>query len=292
MAELKITVSVPGEPPRTYLFGDTPVLIGRSPKCRLSICHEAVGRELCKAWIEGDGRTVRVEECPGLTNPLTMGSKPVRGGLVGKHLNLNVGPLSLSFRPSSSKDNDGASTPTNSRAPRRIVHALVVVAILGMGAVFAFWPRAPLEVRSDIDLPDSVPLNPHKSKPGQVPEPAQQAAILYSRAVELLSRTGAGPREKAIAAGLMIESVDLLKLDGDSIETSRRQREAEDLKRALNLSYRKEVIALHRHLEKNNMNAASAIASTLLEYLGASDGNAVEWLEQLASCAPTGEDSK
>ncbi len=116
--------------------------------------------------------------------------------------------------------------------------------------------------------------------------PAQQAAILYSRAVELLSRTGAGPREKAIAAGLMLESADLLKLDGDSIETSRRRREAENLKRALDLSYRKEVLALHRHLEKNNMSAASAVASTLLEYLGPIDGHAVEWLDQLASSAP------
>jgi hypothetical protein len=125
-----------------------------------------------------------------------------------------------------------------------------------------------------------------------VAQPAQQAAILYSRAVELLSRTGAGPREKVMAVGLMIESADLLKLDGDSLETSRRRREAENLKRALDLSYRKEVLALHRHLEKNNMNAASAVASTLLEYLGASDGHAVEWLEQIASSAPDGENSK
>ena len=292
MTDLRITVSVPGEHPRTYLFGDTPVLIGRSPKCRLSICHEAVGRELCKAWVEGDGRSVRVEECPGLTNPLTIGSNPVRGGLVGKRLDLNVGPLSLSFRPSSSEDNDGTTSPAKRHALRRIAPALAVVAILGLGAVFAFWPRAPFTTRSVIDLPDSVPLNPLQSKPGRVTEPAQQAAILYSRAVELLSRTGAGPREKAIAAGLMLESADLLKLDGDSIETSRRRREAEDLKRALDLSYRKEVLALHRHLEKNDMNAASAVASTLLEYLGRSDGQTVEWLEQLASSAPDRKDSE
>lgn len=292
MTDLRITVSVPGEHPRTYLFGDTPVLIGRSPKCRLSICHEAVGRELCRAWIEGDGRSVRVEECPGLTNPLTMGSNPVRGGLVGKRLDLNVGPLSLSFRPSSSEDNDVAASSPKILAPRRIAPALAVVAILGLGAVFAFRPHAPSTTRNDIDLPDSVPLNPYKSKPGQVAKPVQQAAILHSRAVELLSRTGAGPREKAIATGLMLESADLLKLDGDSIETSRRRKDAEDLKRALDLSYRKEVLALHRHLEKNNMSAASAVASTLLEYLDHGDGHTVERLKQLASSTPDGEDGK
>ena len=292
MTDLRITVSVPGEHPRTYLFGDTPVLIGRSPRCQLSICHEAVGRELCKAWIEGDGRSVRVEECPGLTNPLTMGSNPVRGGLVGKRLDLSVGPLSLSFAPSSSEGNNGTSSPEKGRTPRRIAPILVVVAILGMSAVFAFRPGAPSTTRSVVDLPDSVPLNPNKSKPGRVAEPAQQAAILYSRARELLSRNGAGPREKAIAAGLMLESADLLKLDGDSIETSRRQGEARDLKRALDLSYRKEVLALHRHLERNNMSAASAVASTLLEYLGSSDGHAVEWLEKLASSAPDRKDNE
>ena len=292
MTELRITVSVPGEHPKTYLFSDTPVLIGRSPKCRLSICHEAVGRELCKAWIEGDGRSVRVEECPGLTNPLTMGSNPVRGGLVGKRLDLNVGPLSLSFRPSSSEGNNGTTSPEKGSTPRRMLPALAVVAILGMGAVFALWPRAPSTARSVIDLPDSVPLYPNKSKPGRVTQPAQQAAILYSRAVELLSRNGAGPREKALAISLMFESADLLKLDGDSIEISQRRREAKDLKRALDLSYRKEVLALHRHLEKNDMSAASAVASTLLEYLDSGDGHVVEWLNQLAAGAPKEEDSK
>ena len=211
---------------------------------------------------------------------------------MGKRLDLNVGPLSLSFRPSSSEDNDGTTSPAKSRAQRRIAPALAVFAILGLGAVFAFWPRAPSTTRSVIDLPDSVPLTPPQSKPGRVAQPAQQAAILYSRAVELLSRTGAGPREKVMAVGLMIESADLLKLDGDSIETTKRRKDADDLKRALDLSYRKEVLALHRHLEKDNMNAASTVASTLLEYLGPSDGHAVEWLEQLASSAPDRKDSE
>ncbi len=292
MTDLKITVSVPGEHSRTYLFGDTPVLIGRSPKCRLSICHEAVGRELCKAWIEGDGRSVRVEECPGLTNPLTMGSNPVRGGLVGKRLDLNVGPISLSFRPYKSRDNYGTTSSAKSSAPRRIASALAVMAILGLGAALSFWPRAPSTIHGAVDLPGSVPLPTPQSKPGRMAVPTEQAAILYSRAVELLARTGAGPREKAIAAGLMLESADLLELDGDSIETSQRRREAENLKRALDLSYRKEVLALHRHLEKSNMDAASSVASTLLEYLGSSGGHAVEWLEQLAASASDRKDNE
>lgn len=277
MPELQIEVVLPGVPGRSYRFSETPVLVGRAETCHLGVRHAAMPRELCRIWLENDGRRVRVEERPGLTNPLLAGGRPVRGGVSGPRLELTVGPVRLVAEPAGLRQAGGRAHPR-----RRVLAGLGVLALVaGLALVLGSSPRGtvdPLAAR----LPSSPFPRTGEAGSGTGGDPGR-AALLESRAAELLSRPEAAPADGIEAALLLRRAASLLPQDEARTVAAR----ALALEAALAASYREQGLALERALARGDARAASQAAGELLSYLEHhEDAGARRRLALIAAGAP------
>jgi len=263
MPELDIRVTLPGAPQRSYRFAEVPVLVGRSENCHLIVRHAAMPRELCRIWLEDDGRTVRAEERPGLTNRLLRGGLPVRGGTGGPRLELAVGPVKLLAEPARFR-----GSPARMDGRRRALAGLGLLAALA-GLT---WSLGSAPAGGDAPLMPELPQEPLPAgdagarTAGAAVDPAR-AALLESRAADLLSRPDAGPAEQVQALLALRQAATLLPEDRAGIV----DRHADRLERALKAAYREQSLALERALTRGDAEAASRAARSLLAYLARHD---------------------
>jgi hypothetical protein len=259
MTDLSIHVVLPGALDRAYRFAAMPVLVGRSETCHLSVRHAAMPRELCRLWLEDDGRRVRVEERPGLTNPLLRDGVPVRGGASGPRLSLAVGPVRLVAEPA--RFCEAARTAGRGR---RLLAALgAVAAVAGLACALGSTTRAAGEPGLP-RLPGSpLPGDADETGPDDGPRARARAALLESRAADILSNPDASPADR-VAALLALRRAAILLPEQDAAPLARRARELEG---SLLAGYREQSLALERALARDDRIAASRAAANLLSYL-------------------------
>lgn len=265
--EIAVTVRAPGTAPRTYVFDEHPVEIGRSPDCHVAICHEAIPRRLCAAWLEDGGAGVRVEERPGLTNPLMRGAHPVSGGIGGDRLDLSVGPVEITVAPAG----EGVRVrPGRPSVARRI--GMAVAATVALAAALAALMR-PGENDSTTgppipELPESA-FEPPIAVPASRAD-ADRAGLLYTRARSILEAGDPGPRARAEAAVLLRRSARIAAASGDT-SAARIDAEWRSLTESIEQRYRREVIDLRRHLalgDAESSRRSGAIVAAILEGAG------------------------
>ena len=204
MSDLHIQLALPDRQTKLYVFNTFPVRIGRDRANHLPIDHAAVPRELCIAWLETDGQTIRVEERPGLTNPLLRGNTRVQGGVSGTSLHLKAGPAQLLF----STEPAAARVPKKKRAlsPVWISAAGALILLIASGKpgartnqepdVFALLPKSPLCPPSFATCSGEVTCR-------------ARARLLRERAAETLSRRSVSLAERVHAIYQLQESVQL-----------------------------------------------------------------------------------
>ncbi|HUT76286.1 MAG TPA: FHA domain-containing protein [Polyangia bacterium] len=259
MTDLTIHVILPDAPERAYRFTAMPVLVGRSATCHLSVRHGAMPRELCRLWLEDDGRRVRVEERSGLTNPLLRDGLPVRGGASGPRLSLAVGPVRLRAEPA--RYREAARTTGHGRRLLAALGAVTVVA--GLACLLGSARRATGEPGMP-RLPGSpLPGDAGETGPDDGRPAAARAALLESRAAELLSGPDASPADRVEALLALRRAADLLP-EQDAAPLAHRARE---LERTLLAGYREQSLALERALARGDRSAASRAATNLLSHL-------------------------
>lgn len=283
--EISVMVRAPGTEPRTYLFDEQTLEIGRSPDCHVSICHEAVPRRLCSVWLEEGGRRVRVEEHPGLTNPLMRGSKPIRGGLSGQRLDLSVGPVELHLAPS------GLRTPVQSRRGvsrnGKIVIAGALASSLIVWGAIALVSQDPPRVDPLSGLPASPFLESR-----DLPDPSgsvEKARLLYTRAQLLLESRDPSPASSVQAAAMISRSGRMLAASGLEDEALSRREEADSLRTSITQEYRKEIIDLRRHLTAGDLDSARPAATRVADYLAAGGVEAPDPLMAIIESSPEKE---
>ncbi len=278
MKELFIRVSFPGRNEAIYRFRETPVRVGRSPECHLSICHQAVPRELCIAWLEEDGRTVRVEERPQLTNPLLKGKNLVTGGVSGKSIELTVGPLKLQF--ASEEGRIDVSNHKSRRPIRPVFFAIVGLALFSIAALSIFKDVGSHHQSGIRQLPDD-PLCRTVTEYCESPHSClERARLLATRARELLLRPGHLPINEIRAASLLGRAARLYE-SGNAPEADDIRREATQIEDRVRDSYKRDVVALRRSLESGGPNHAGDIAKRVHSYLIDCDGPGRRWLSRL-----------
>lgn len=273
MPELYITVSFPGMPEKTYRFDRFPVRVGRSEANDLAICHESVPRDLCTMWPEPDGRTVRVEERPGLKNPLLAGSTVVCGGVSREVVKLSVGPCGLTART--------GEAPSRARRPGKgaAVSAVVVVAVIAIGVAARRTDTASVAFSAAAlpKTPFCAEAPPTCASSGAC---AEQARMLVSRAREILSRPWLG-RPERIRAAMTLETAAGMMGPEAANEADAWRSQAADLKTALTQQYQQDVMALARALRDGAPEAVRAAATPLLRDLGICGGGARDALEAM-----------
>lgn len=275
MTELFIAVSCPGQAEITYSFDRFPVHIGRLPSCDLSIRHEAVARELCSVWVEPDGKTVRVEERPGLTNPLLSGTVRVFGGLSAEVANLTVGPIRLSIFTD-------PSARTSSNHKKRFIllgglAALVLIfVVLGnrpsMGQrkdVLSSLPKHPFCQPTTLDCEDPVLC-------------LEQARLAVSRGREMISRPLSRTSDHIRGVSLMTAGLERIKETASKPE-AHLQDEIRAAKQNAIRAYQQEVIALRAALRSGNDDAVRAAAATVLTDLETCDDAVTTPLRRLST---------
>lgn len=279
MRELAVRVVLPGEPPRIYRFADPVIRIGRSPDCQLAICHEAVPRELCVAWLEDDGRTVHVEERAGLTNPLLHGNRLVRGGVSGERVELAVGPILLGLAPSAPGNHVFQAS-----APRRISRAAAAAALLAAVALFggAILVRGE---KTSASRPDQLPEDPWCS--AEVPACGapqacrEQARLLATRAEEVLARPSGAPEDR-VRAVLMLDRAERLAAAGGAPDAGALQAKLAERRRAVTAEYRREAVALKQLVRAGSEPTATEQARRVLAYLAECHPDGLDWLRSLS----------
>lgn len=264
MGAIAITVKLPGEPTKAYRFEELPLLVGRSPTCGLSICHEAVPRRLCRIWLEDQGRAVRVEELPGLTNPLLCAGRPVRGGATGPGLALAIGPVAIEVRPAAAPAAARGDDRFRARGP--LIGAAVAAGLLLLVGLFVARPAVHPAAVAALALPDDpLPAPPSAG----CAEPAgcrERADLLASRARALLDDPAAPPSARIRAVGLLEHSASLSEGTDPAVATARRTA-AERAARELRQEYRRERAHLGRALQAGDRPAATAAAARLSGFL-------------------------
>ncbi len=277
MTQLFVTVThAEKDQSSIYSFDTFPVRIGRSASCHLSIGHQAVPRELCTAWIEPDGTTIRVEERPHLTTPLLRGRSRVCGGVSAPEIDLKVGPITLSFRAGAPK----SSTVQRSRT-KMIFYASAIVALVGLARICLFPGDSPADSHM---LPASLPKTPfcadsviHCDSPKQC---ERKARLAIGRARETLSHPGAGPREHIEAAVTLKAAAKRLALD--NIDDARSvAEEAERIHAVLTRRYQRNVMALKEGLRVGNKEKIHRFARLVLEDIETCDGVSTHFLTKL-----------
>ncbi|MCP4674923.1 MAG: hypothetical protein GY854_05325 [Deltaproteobacteria bacterium] len=270
MKELSVTVTFPGTPEATYRFREFPVRIGRLPECHLSICHESVPRDLCLVWLEDEGRTVRVEERPGLTNPLFVGRSLVAGGLSGDVVDLAVGPVKLKLA-SVERLADSKASGKGRQSWFQIIVALGLV-VLGISVFFGHGVGQKTDSDMSEMLPDEPFCGPAKETCRSKEACDERARILVSRGRELLSRPGFSPSDQVRAAIFLERGARFYAAAGAPV-TSSIQREADEAKGKVASAYKRDVMKLRRSLREDatavaRVNAARRVSSYLVECAG------------------------
>ncbi len=275
MQELHIQVTLQNQQKRAYVFREFPVRIGRSAACHLQIDHEAVPRELCIAWLETDQCTVRVEERPGLTNPLLCKNTRVDGGISGKLLELKAGPatLVLSSEPPREKTKDKKGT-------------LGVVGALSAGVALLIMAagRSGSTAKNEVDIFAVLPRSPVCAEPEvrceALPECKERARLLRERAAETLSRRGDSVSEKVRAVLQLRESLRLCqRVDlPAAAKTEKNLRAAEE---RLAEAYQQALVRLRVAMKAEDGPAVVAAARRIKEGIGTCDTRATRVLERL-----------
>jgi hypothetical protein len=277
--DISVTVTAPGTSPRTYIFDEQPVEVGRAPECHVSICHEAVPRRLCSAWLEDGGRGVRVEERPGLTNPLMRGVRPIRGGIGGARLDLSVGPVGISFSPASARQAAEDSHFSLFAISKIGIGAILLLTLL-LGASLALGPDDPAAVQPLPELPGS----PFEKEADDLDERGNvhRADLLYTRARSMLEVRNPPPLALASAAVMLRRSALMLEGSKESALAGEIAREAAALLASVEQRYRKEVLDLRRFLKTGDLESAESSARVVAEFL---EGGGREIPEDLATLA-------
>ncbi len=267
MKELSVTITFLGAPEATYRFREFPVRIGRLPECHLSICHESVPRDLCLVWLEDEGRTVRVEERPGLTNPLFVGRSLVTGGLSGDVVDLAIGPLKLKLA-SVERLADSKASGKRWQPWFRAMLALGLV-VLGISVFLGREVGQKTDSKVSEMLPDEPFCSPVKETCESKEACDERARILVSRGRELLSRPGSSPSAEVRAAIFLERGARFYAAAGTAV-ASGVQREADEAKGKVTSAYKRDVMKLRRLLgedatEGARVNAARRVSSYLVE---------------------------
>jgi len=237
--EIRIDVSLPEETPRTYVFSDFPVTIGRSPSCTLSVCHEAMPRELCSVWNEGG--ILRLEERPDLTNPLLRNGKPVRGGATGRRLCLTVGPVRLDLSVGVSPADAADLRPAPWKRPA--AGALVIA-----GAVLLLFLRAAHSRNTDARPGPRAHVPALSCTEAPVSPSVEAARLAEERAVELLARRPSRMAVRREAAILLCGAAAALEAE-DELRAGTVRNLAEQLVEALSDECRRRRLVLLRGLD-------------------------------------------
>jgi len=274
MEQLSVTVRGEDGVSRCYRFDETPISIGRSPECDISILHEAVPRHLCRVWLEEGGRRVRVEERPGLTNALELNGRAIEGGASGAHLSLRVGPIAISLSPSGTcAEKSSGRRPLRSRLIRSL--PIVAATIAASLALIGFGPHRIRGTRAVDALPESlfaesVPMAPPPS--GDAEADRSRASLSSSRAEEILSRASATNHERVEAILDLRIAASLFEAAGDKGAASACKRKAAKGADEIDRAWRRDRLALVRDLDTEDEDAISASASRLADYLSPSMG--------------------
>ncbi len=261
MSELFITVTFPGMRETTYTFDTFPVRIGRGEANHLTIRHRAVARELCVAWIEPDGRTVRVEERPLLTNPLLMGKTRVEGGVSREAMTLSAGPCSIGFYTRKK-----ASPSDRRKRGFSIGVTLVFIVLITM----LFQKKK----QNSLDITATLPKTPLcEFEPTRCDDRVgcrEQARIVLTRAREMLSRPSLDPGSRARAVGLMRSAADLYAGISEELAAPV-YREADERERQLNHRYQGEVVRLKQAIAAGDPLRIRTAARRVLDHLTGCD---------------------
>ncbi len=280
MNELSITVTLDGEKDATYRFSESPVLVGRSPECHLNICHEAVPRELLSAWVEDDGKTVRLEERPGLTNRILVGKSIVDGGISGTRLDASVGPVSLRLEPA------GVASPKSDAggATRIRFFALIAVAVVAIAGFVLFNKgiAAPGVVHKEA-LPETPFCEGRPVHCASKDACLEMARLHRTRAEELLRRPSLSPNQQVRAATLLEDAASLYR-GSDDAKAEEILLMANPIKERVIDTYQKERLTFLRLLEKKpvDRNKVERSARIIASYLGDCQGPWTAWLEATA----------
>jgi hypothetical protein len=285
MLALTVLVRAPGGLERRYRFPGGPILVGRTPDCDIAICHEAVPRHLCRAWLEEDGRRVRVEEFPGLTNALERNGRPVKGGVSGARLPLNVGPVELILCGADAEP--GVPGRGAGRIGARRALALAAAAVL----VVALAVYAATADRSDGAAADALPASLFPADVRAAAEAAagagvERAALYASRAEEILGRKSANGAEIVAAVTALRRAASIFDQAGDAAGAQALRRRADATADALDRAWRRDRLALERALTGGDDRATADLARRLLGYLGTERRAARAYLSGLLATSP------
>jgi hypothetical protein len=285
MTALLITVEIPDNGCTTYRFEQCRVRVGRHQDCDLSICHEAMPRELCVAWIEDDNCTLRVEESPRLTNPLINGKNIVAGGVSGPGMELAVGPIVLRFTVSDRKSFSVQEKKAGGR--NRVGMVAAGATLITLAAVFiGGTPKDPYRKNGFSKLPDS-PFCSFLADRCDMPEICtERARLLITRARDLNSRPG-GNREHKVRAASLLRRAARLHSRLNSLLVDTLEQEASRSEEAVTTAYRRDVSMLGRALRRGRKSAAIALAAKrVFGHLGACHSRERAWLQRLQEINP------
>ncbi|MBN2342702.1 MAG: hypothetical protein JXX29_16785 [Deltaproteobacteria bacterium] len=233
MSELQIEIRIDRHTEAMYRFSSFPVKIGRDQRNDLSICHSAIARQLCTAWIESN-KLIRLEECPDLTNPITEHGKPIIGGLSKQQIHASVGPVELIFSiPHTGKHRN---KPTHRRLFIIAAVAFAAAAVMLFAGVFFqnLNPKSslssiqfPLEIRFQID-------NEAAAAASQIEMLKQHATACYYRLPMNIHN-----RRNAIEQLLRVRQIEIRS----GIFNDNTQKQIQTWRRTFNRAYRAEVAA-------------------------------------------------
>jgi hypothetical protein len=275
--ELFITVSFPGMLETTYRFDEFPVRVGRSPSNHLTVRHEAIARELCTAWIEPDGKGVRVEERPNLVNPLLSGKSRVQGGISGESVSLSVGPCKITFFSNMAKPRTPSNRKRVTVLASLVVLALLILVIQGSGSSLSVSPSLAALPKT----PFCFEVTEHCDTKAACVE---RARLLSTRAREMLVRPNVNRAERIRAAAMLSSSAELFSRaalhQADSI-----RREATSARLELTRAYQQDVMALRRALAKGEIGLIQSTASRLMADLDGCGAEAQRVLRQIVQRA-------
>ena len=281
MTLMTIEYTLPDEKTCTCYLDQPLALLGRGPECDVKIPHPAIPRRLCRVFLEKGH--LRLEEFPGLTNPLiASGKQPIHGGIAGPQLNLQVGPVALRL---SKGERVQEAVDSADKMPRRRLSLFSIIGLLAICGLLAKAVAHDPGVDTSnqtvaAQLPES-PLRPIDDTSCRKPANClRRASLLQSRAEDLLDSAAPLPGETIAAASLLGRRARFLKEAGSPLAEAA-GREATDLEASILAGYRLQRLALDRAVRRGDQDRASDAAKTLIHYLDHNDPAASRRLSRL-----------
>ncbi|MCK9522870.1 MAG: hypothetical protein M0R76_07475 [Proteobacteria bacterium] len=231
---LQIEVVMGGAPKEVYTFERFPILVGRSSDCHLVVRHESVSKELFAAWLEREGRYVRVEPRPDLTNPLLYLGYPLKVGISERRIELSAGAVRFRLTPHHKEE-------LHSPPPTPVLRRVFFPAGLVLAALLAIWmlhrpaEATPIDASADnLLLPAAlqVPVAPSASGNRAAPE------WFIAQADELLRRKNNMARNRMAAWAHLLRAAALLDTQAPD-QSQQLSARAESLGVQLNGEYRR-----------------------------------------------------